>query len=520
MALEIEYRPIGGLIPYARNSRTHSDDQIAQIAASIKEFGFTNPVLMDGENGIIAGHGRVMAAKKLGLKEVPTIALPHLSEAQKRAYVIADNKLALNAGWDAELLKIEIGDLQSMDFDLTLLGFTEGELADMLVESPGGEGGEGPANGSLSDRFLIPPFSVLNAREGWWQDRKREWLALGIKSELGRGENGFDAAPGGSPMVAGYSKDGKRLTGVENIGGKAANGKRKAATFGQDLMKGEHVVGEKGKATAIPGGGTGKNSAYMFRTQDGYQAGDEAQATGSGTSIFDPVLAEIAYTWFCPPGGLILDPFAGGSVRGVVASKIGRQYVGHELRPEQVAANRVQGDEICADPMPVWIEGDSRMIDKTCADVEADMVFSCPPYADLEIYSDDPADLSNMPYKEFVAVYREIIRKACDRLKANRFACFVVGEVRDKKGNYIDFVGDTIQAFRDAGLHYYNEAILVTSVGSLPIRAGKQFSASRKLGKTHQNVLIFVKGDGKKAAQACGEVEVKLPDEADGDGNE
>ncbi|CAB5220244.1 ParB/Sulfiredoxin [uncultured Caudovirales phage] len=522
MEIEIAYRKVGDLIPYARNSRTHSEEQVAQIAASIKEFGFTNPVLLDGDAGIIAGHGRILAARKLGLKEVPTIALSHLTDAQKRAYVIADNKLALNAGWDLDMLKIEIGDLHGMDFDLSLLGFSEGELADMMVEGGEGEGGtgEGAANGSLSDRFLIPPFSVLNAREGWWQDRKREWLSMGIKSELGRGENGFDAAPGGSPMVAGYSKDGKRLTGVENIGGKASNGKRKAATFGQDLMRGEHEVG-KPKATAIPGGGTGKNSAYMFRTQDGYQAGDEAQATGSGTSIFDPVLAEVAYTWFCPTNGLILDPFAGGSVRGVVASKLGRQYVGHELRSEQVAANRVQGDEICADPIPVWIEGDSRKIDQTCADVDADLVFSCPPYADLEVYSDDPADLSNMPYKEFVAVYREIIAKACARLKQDRFACFVVGEVRDKKGNYIDFVGDTVQAFRDAGLSYYNEAILVTSVGSLPIRAGKQFSASRKLGKTHQNILVFVKGDGKKAAKACGEVEVMVPEEtAEGDGNE
>lgn len=521
MTLEIAYRTVGDLIPYARNSRTHSDDQIAQIAASIKEFGFTNPVLLDGEAGIIAGHGRVLAAKKLGLKEVPTIALPHLTEAQKRAYVIADNKLALNAGWDLDMLKIEVGDLHGMDVDLSLLGFTEGEIADMLVDGADGDGdgtgdGDGAANGSLADRFLIPPFSVLNAREGWWQDRKRAWLALGIKSELGRGENGFNAAPGGSPMVAGYDKDGNRLTGIENVGGRAKNGKRKAATFGQDLMRGEHEVG-KSTASAIPGGGTGKNSAYMFKTAEGYQAGDEAQASGTGTSIFDPVLAEIAYTWFCPPEGTILDPFAGGSVRGVVASKLGRQYIGHELRAEQVAANRVQADEICSDPMPAWIEGDSRNIDRTCADVDADMVFSCPPYADLEVYSDDPADLSNMPYKDFVAAYREIIRKACDRLKPNRFACFVVGEVRDKKGNYLDFVGDTVQAFRDAGLEFYNEAILVTSVGSLPIRAGKQFSASRKLGKTHQNVLVFVKGDGKKAAKACGEVEVRLPEEGESD---
>jgi DNA modification methylase len=232
--------------------------------------------------------------------------------------------------------------------------------------------------------------------------------------------------------------------------------------------------------------------------------------TQSGTSIFDPVLCEIAYRWFSPPGGVVLDPFAGGSVRGIVASKLGRGYIGHELRQEQVDANRQQGSDLCANEEmpPAWICGDSRNIDTTCADVEADMVFSCPPYADLEVYSDDPKDLSTLGYAEFKKAYFEIIAKACARLKKDRFACFVIGEVRDKKGNYYDFVGDTVEAFRAAGLHYYNEAILITSVGSLAIRAGKTFAVSRKLGKTHQNVLVFVKGDGKKAAEACGPVEV------------
>jgi DNA modification methylase len=175
-------------------------------------------------------------------------------------------------------------------------------------------------------------------------------------------------------------------------------------------------------------------------------------------------------------------------------------------------ANRSQGGEICVDDEypPAWICGDSRNIDSTCADVQADMVFSCPPYADLEVYSNDPKDLSTLAYQEFKAAYFEIIKKTCKLLKNDRFACFVVGEVRDKKGNYYNFIGDTVQAFKDAGLEYYNEAILITAVGSLPIRAGKQFSASRKLGKTHQNILVFVKGDGKKAAQACGDVEVDL----------
>lgn len=136
--LQIVYRPIESLIPYARNSRTHSDAQVAQIAASIKEFGWTNPVLIDGDGGIIAGHGRVMAGRKLGITEAPCIVLDNLTEAQRRAYVIADNKLALNAGWDIELLKVELGDLQALDFDLSLTGFDASELGNLLAEKTEG----------------------------------------------------------------------------------------------------------------------------------------------------------------------------------------------------------------------------------------------------------------------------------------------------------------------------------------------------------------------------------------------
>jgi len=129
MKLKIQYKPIQDLIPYARNSRTHNDAQVAQIAASIKEFGWTNPVLLDGENGIIAGHGRVMAAQKLGESEVPTIELSHMDDNQKRAYIIADNKLALNAGWDNEMLALEVADLKDAGYDLGLTGFSLDEIA-------------------------------------------------------------------------------------------------------------------------------------------------------------------------------------------------------------------------------------------------------------------------------------------------------------------------------------------------------------------------------------------------------
>jgi ParB-like chromosome segregation protein Spo0J len=132
--MQIEQVSTESLIPYARNSRTHSEAQVAQIAASIKEFGFTNPVLIDEDGGIIAGHGRTMAARKLGLTEVPCIRLSYLTDAQKKAYVIADNKLALNAGWDDEMLKIELQELADLDFNLELLGFQSHELELLMRE--------------------------------------------------------------------------------------------------------------------------------------------------------------------------------------------------------------------------------------------------------------------------------------------------------------------------------------------------------------------------------------------------
>jgi len=147
--LKIELVGVDELIPYAKNTRTHPDQQVAQIAASIREFGFTNPVLIDDKNGIIAGHGRVLGARKLGMGKVPTIRISYMTEAQRRAYVIADNKLALNAGWDTELLSLELGELGELGFDLELTGFSEDELADLKI-------GAGEEGGGLTDDDEAP----------------------------------------------------------------------------------------------------------------------------------------------------------------------------------------------------------------------------------------------------------------------------------------------------------------------------------------------------------------------------
>lgn len=264
------------------------------------------------------------------------------------------------------------------------------------------------------------------------------------------------------------------------------------------------------RANAQPSGGgggwkamnekTAKNRAKAYGTE-GNIAGEQ-----TGTSIFDPVLCELAYRWFCPPGGTVLDPFAGGSVRGIVASHLGRKYFGVDLRAEQIEANKAQLG-IAKKPKPEWRAGDSRGIASICAGVKADLLFSCPPYGDLEVYSEDPSDLSAMEFDEFAVAYREIIAASVGMMKGDRFACFVVGDYRDKAGFYRGLPSLTIAAFEAAGARLYNEAVLLTAVGSLPVRSRKQFEASRKLGKTHQNVLVFCKGDPVRATKAVGKVQ-------------
>lgn len=459
--------------------------------ASIRRFGFTNPVLLDAGLGIIAGHGRVIAASKLELESVPCIRLGDLSEDDRRAYAIADNRIALNSGWDEEMLRTELQFLTGAGFaDLNAIGLANQAELDALMAVEGPTITPEEARKTLQERFGAPPFSVIDARQGYWQNRKRAWIALGIRSELGRGECGFkfsDACTitrnagtiqGDGAKVYEQRRDSAmgavppKQRDILKRGGKFAGGKRKpdARTFGQDLMRGEHNVGDPSKP----------------------------EEPSSGASIFDPVLVELCVRWYAPPGGTVLDPFAGGSVRGIVSEYLGHPYTGVDLSARQLDANRVNAQAILpADKLPNWINGDSREIAQL-APGQYDLVFSCPPYGDLEVYSEDERDLSAVKHPAFLEGYRAIIAAAVGMLKPNRFAVFVVGDFRDKHGFYRNFPADTIAAFQAAGAILYNECILVTAVGSLPLRAARQFDAMRKLGKSHQNVLVFFKGDPKE----------------------
>lgn len=278
--------------------------------------------------------------------------------------------------------------------------------------------------GILEKRFGIPPFSILDAKQKYWQDRKREWKTIGIESEIGR-------------------------------------------------------------------------DARSFNTKEWFEENGMGAVTNTDVSIFDPVLTELCYKWFCKPRGKILDPFAGGSVRGIVASVFGYDYTGIDLRQEQIDANyaNIPKLNITLPIKPNWVCGDSVNVKNVGG--KYDMIFSCPPYHDLEKYSDDVKDLSNMPYDGFVTKYREIIKESVDLLNYDSFAVFVVGEIRDKEGFYRNFVGDTVKAFTNTGIGYYNEIILYTVIGSLPVRVTKQFEPYRKIGKLHQNILVFYKGNPK-----------------------
>ena len=222
----------------------------------------------------------------------------------------------------------------------------------------------------------------------------------------------------------------------------------------------------------------------------------------NSTSIFDPVLCECMYRWFTKEDDKILDCFAGGSVRGIVASKLKRNYTGIDISKNQIEHNKLQGSKICESHIPNWICDNALNVDKL--DEKYDFLFSCPPYYNLEVYSDNEEDISTMKYDDFLSTYREIIKRSCDKLNEDSFAVFAVGEVREN-GNYVGFVPDTIRAFEAAGLKYYNEMILLQEPVSAAMRSENQMNVSRKIAKCHQNVLMFLKGSAELAAKRLGE---------------
>lgn len=361
---------------------------------------------------------------------------------------------------------------------------------------------------AMAQRFIMPPFTVLDARGGPWQERKRAWVAAGVRGELGR-------EAGTARAFAVDLLKGERIVGVSPEDQQA---QERAAASNPDIRSGLLADGWHGRDnrkaprhTAIPGGGTGENSAWKFKTENGYETGPESQVSGYGTSVFDPVLCELMIRWFCPTGGHLLDPFGGESTKGLVATALGYQYTGMELRQEQVDTNRGQAAAMGLSPQ--WFCGDSANLEAALpAGKLYDLVFTSPPYYNLEEYRGGERDGSGLQtYAQFMAWYRTIFEGCIRRLAPNRFLIVKVGEVRDKKtGAYYNFVGDNNRLFMDLGLQYWNEFVLITAIGSLPLRAGRQFSAGRKAGKSHQNVHVYYKGDPARIRDVLGPIDAAV----------
>lgn len=234
-------------------------------------------------------------------------------------------------------------------------------------------------------------------------------------------------------------------------------------------------------------GEVGRDSPAINMALDG--------STTRYTSVFDCALVETVVGWFSAVDDVVIDPFAGGPPRGVVAASMGRNYHGIDLRQEQVTANEacLAGMRIEIPGSATWRVGDSASEARSLP--EADMLITCPPYGDLEVYSDDPRDLSAMDSHAFAFAYKRAILGSLSRLKDNRFAVIVVGDYRAKGGALSNFPSLTISAAMDAGAFLYNDFVLATMPGSAAMRAQSQFTHSRKMVRTHQNVLVFVKGD-------------------------
>ena len=453
------------LIPDDKNFNKGSEYGNSLIEKSFRKFGAGRSILIDKNNRIIAGNKSVENAAAIGMEDLQIVESDgkriiavkrmdiDLDTPEGRELALADNATAkANIVFDAELIVAEVGEVVCEEWGV--------ELKDEEHESL-----TNPKK--LSDRFIIPPFSVLDTKQGAWQQRKNYWLSLGIKSEIGRDSMALNFSSG---------------------------------------IKDSSVVS-----------GSGLNWSESTKDMVAKIAGKS-----DGVSIFDPVLCELAYQWFNVPNGKILDPFAGGSVRGIVAAKLGFEYLGNDLSEKQIIANRSNATEVLkeAELYPTWTNGDSLNIDTIAKGYKADMIFSCPPYADLEVYSEAKEDISNMPYKQFIEVYNQIIKKSCDQLKEDRFAVFVVGDVRDKKGFYQNFVSDTIMAFWNCGVILYNEMVLLNSVGNAGMRAAKTFNGGRKVIKVHQNVLVFYKGNPKNIKANYPELDLSYMDAENIEDNE
>jgi hypothetical protein len=311
------------LLANPQNFRRHPGPQLEALRGSLRELGWVKGVLVNRTTGhVIDGHARIEEAMRQKEEAIPVDYVELTLEEERLALAVLDPISEMATRDEAQLQDL-LADINTDDPGLKALleELDRGKTADEDNEKK---------TGTLAARFGIPPFSVLDARAGYWQDRKRAWIALGIESEFGRPADlgGFEGA----------------------IERREALGRKDQLTWSGNITDPDHYRRKEGKRPPLPAGRK-DNLTFVKGDRDKESMDDTSKrilGVGAGTSIFDPVLCELAYRWFCPPGGTVLDPFGGGSVRGVVAGMLGRAYLGIDLRPEQIAANERQWEAIDA----------------------------------------------------------------------------------------------------------------------------------------------------------------------------
>ena len=411
---------ISEIKPNPNNPRLIKDDKFKKLCQSIKDFPEMlelRPIVVNKDMIILGGNMRYKAAKEIGLKEIPVTVADNLTPEQEREFLIKDN--TSGGEWDWEVLANEWNseELEAWGLDLPAFG-TDKE--DKEVE----------AHAKLTDKFIVPPFSILDTRQGYWQERKKYWREL---------------------------------------------------------------IGDNGESR--------ENTLHNSESSE-----KSVMNAMSSVSLLDPVLSELVILWFGLPKSKTFDCFAGDSVFGYVSSYLGNEFTGIELRKEQADLNnkRVKGFQ------SKYICDDARNVLNHIEEKSQDLLFSCPPYFDLEVYSDLPNDASNQDnYEDFIKILDSAFTDAIKCLKNNRFAVITVGDVRDKQGFYYRFVDDIKDIFKRNNLLLYNELILVESIGTLPQRVGR-FMEHRKIGKCHQNVLVFFKGNPKEIKNIYPKLEIQI----------
>jgi DNA modification methylase len=395
-------------------------------------------------------------------KDKPTaiiIKASELTNDEQREFIIKDN---VGFGdWDMDALANEWNSEDLVDWGLDV----------WQNESEGNEGNgmqnSEPPNGTLNERFVVPPFSIFDTRKGYWQDRKKTWREL--IGDMGESRND---------------------TLYQSI-------EIKYKDLYQKTRQHREELGLSFKE-------------YLERyVPDDVKDHEEQKIIAAGVSILDPVMAEIVCRWFGQENCKTFDCFAGDSVFGYVSSYLGNEFIGIELREEQVQLN----NERVAGMNARYICDDGQNVAQHIEPNSQDLLFSCPPYFDLEHYSDLPNDASNQSdYEDFIQILRNAFTASITCLKQNRFAVIVVGDIRDKQsGFYYDLCGDIKNIFKDNGMKLYNEIILIETGASTALRAAR-YMESRKVAKMHQNILVFYKGNPKEIKQTFKKIEYASED--------